>query len=222
MSLFWTPSRATRISLLASAFLASFDLILLSLVPQLVHQESLLTFLSCLLALAVIALCLLSNRLVEEAKEEEVRAPFLSGHTRILMHIIQGRIVENRARNLREAERRAELLLVAEEGNYWVHQIWGVAKRILLWLLVFSTTIVLCVSLIDISSTITTDFEAVVDDGRPRRTNVRLNLPTSLQELSPLESGTRRLIIHLQGSSHMYRANGTPSSECNAIFHQRR
>ena len=77
ISLFWTPSWPTRVSLIITGALTAFDLILLIVVPQLFHRESFLTMLACFVALAVTGICLLSNRLIQAAKEEEVRV----GHT---------------------------------------------------------------------------------------------------------------------------------------------
>ncbi|KAG8914070.1 hypothetical protein FRC00_000897 [Tulasnella sp. 408] len=125
LTLFWTPSRATRISLKISLAVAFVDLIVLSTVPEFLHRESVLTILTCTLAIGVIAICLTSNNLVQEAKEEE------------------GKIIENRARNLREAERRAEILFLAEEQNYWLKQLWRVFKITISFLLVFFTSIIL-------------------------------------------------------------------------------
>lgn len=75
--LFWTPSLPTRISLVITGLLTALDLLLLIAVPQLFHRESLLTMLACFLALLVTGICLLSNRLIQAAKEEEV-SPTLS------------------------------------------------------------------------------------------------------------------------------------------------
>ncbi|KAG8915559.1 ubiquitin-specific protease ubp2 [Tulasnella sp. 408] len=104
LNLFWIPSRATRISLRVSLALMFFDLIVLSTVPEFLHQESVLTTFTCFLALGVTAICLLSNNLVQEAKEEEVK---IIGSTEI---------------NGREPDRRAEASFLAEEQNYWMKQ----------------------------------------------------------------------------------------------------
>ncbi|KAG8963274.1 hypothetical protein FRC05_004790, partial [Tulasnella sp. 425] len=95
------------------------------LIPEFLHRESVLTIITCSLAIGVIAMCLVSNNLVQEAKEEE------------------GKIMENRARNLREAERRAEMLFLSEEQNFWMKQLWRVFKITISFLLVFFTSIVL-------------------------------------------------------------------------------
>ncbi|KAG9014421.1 hypothetical protein FRB90_005314, partial [Tulasnella sp. 427] len=125
LTLFWTPSRATRISLKISLAVAFFDLLLLALVPEFLHRESVLTILTCALALAVIAVCLVSNNLVKEAKEEE------------------DKLVQNRSRNMREAERRAEALFLAEERNLWMKQLWRIFKIASSFLLVFFASIIL-------------------------------------------------------------------------------
>ncbi|KAG9025179.1 hypothetical protein FS837_005061, partial [Tulasnella sp. UAMH 9824] len=125
LTLFWTPSRATRISLKISLGVAFVDLIVLSTIPEFLHRESVLTILTCTLAIGVIGICLISNNLIQEAKEEE------------------GKIIENRARNLREAERRAEILFLAEEQNYWLKQLWRAFKITISFLLVFFTSIIL-------------------------------------------------------------------------------
>lgn len=108
-------------------------------------------------------MCLVSNNLVQEAKEEE------------------GKIMENRARNLREAERRAEILFLSEEQNFWMKQLWRVFKITISFLLVFFTSIVLIVSrslASNCSHSLTHDL--IARNYQPHDPNIRLHLSTPI------------------------------------------
>ncbi|KAG8924101.1 ubiquitin-specific protease ubp2 [Tulasnella sp. 417] len=130
--LFWTPSRATRISLRISLAIAFFDLIVLSTVPEFIHRESALTVLTCALAIGVIAICLLSNKLVQNVEEE------------------QGKTIKNRARNPHRTEWRAEILSLTEGQEPCTKQPLTFFTTTMSFLLAFSANIILVLLTVDL------------------------------------------------------------------------